>query len=126
MPVVIDKLGSIRELTFTDIKKSLVSEDLVFSAKSNLLSNQLITCKIEPFSNDMVQKIYNQRVYWRMDGKVVFVDRNNPQQYFDSMFTPIKDGKISAKDNTISWMQPISYSSDCEYKIPYSKLVPKK
>lgn len=134
MPMVLDKLGSIRKLTFTDIKKSLVSEDLVFSAKSNLLSNQLITSKIEPFSDDIVPKMGNQNGYWRKNWPInweeVIYGRISQKQYYDQMFetifTTIKDGKISAKDNTITWTQAVSYSSDCEFKIPISKLVPKK
>lgn len=121
------KTMPVKQRLYYDIAKfDPTTEDISFNTETIEISNQTVTSKISPLVNiklDDRKKTYTIVNGTTKDG----VSISFTVYHFgnDQLESNITDGKISVKDNTITWIQRFHYVLTREYKIPIGKLVPK-
>jgi hypothetical protein len=101
-------------------KKDSANNDFFFSFRENLSMDYEIKSKIQPLSMEKVKESI-QHSYLKY-----ILEKNPKYDIINVLYRSIIDGKVSVNDHSITWKDSVEYTSFSEYKIPFSKLVPKK
>jgi hypothetical protein len=101
------------------------TEDISFNTETFEVGNQLITSKISPHNEIKLDDDKNPNpIITTKDGVTISFD--SYPNGINQLQPNITGGNVSTKDNTITWVQRFHYVLTREYKIPISKLIPKK
>lgn len=110
----INQTGYLYGITGNSTINDRIKNDLDYTVEGYEQIVVPVTVKINRGSIDY-QKLYQE----------THISPGFLKQYPDSVLTPIKNGKVSQKDNTITWDMKITYNAKYEYKIPILTVVPK-
>jgi hypothetical protein len=125
IPLKMDSSVNITRMNFGKSEDKTSNGDFIFSAEKTEQSLQPVTCKINPLTDEIMKKKFDER-YRYFDSYIHDYISYTPLASDKDIFSPIKNGTVSEKDGTITWKQNITYIATREYKIPIGKLVPKK